>query len=130
MKNHEGGIDNLSVISYGKIVIKAYKTEQGNVPYRKWYLSLKDKVVKTRITRRLQGAEWGNPGNFKALTGGICELRLKFGPGYRIYYGMDGRTMIILLHGGDKSTQKKDIKKAKAYWQDYKEHRNERISDI
>ena len=130
MKNHGSGIDNMSVISYGKIVIKAYKSEQGNVPYKKWIFSIKDKAVSTNITRRIQRIQWGNPGNFKAFSGGICELKLNFGPGYRIYYGMDGKTMIILLHGGDKSTQRKDIEKAKTYWQDYKENKNERTSDI
>ena len=123
-------VDNVSVISYVKIVVKAYKNEQGNIPYRKWLSSIKDNVVKVRILQRFDRVEYGHLGSFKALANGIYELKLDFGPGYRVYYGMEEKKLIILLCGGDKSTQKKDIAKAIEYWKDYKENKNERTTNI
>jgi putative addiction module killer protein len=58
----------------------------------------------------------GNLGVVKALGGGVIELKIDYGPGYRVYYAMKGKTVVLLLIGGDKSTQKQDIKVAKAYW--------------
>jgi putative addiction module killer protein len=59
-------------------------------------------------------------GNWKNVGGGVCELRIDHGPGYRVYYGQEGETLILLLCGGTKRTQAKDIEKAHAYWKDYK----------
>ena len=64
--------------------------------------------------------ELGNYGDCKALKGGISELGFKFGSGYRVYFAEDGDKIVILISGGDKSTQTKDIKKAIEYWQEYK----------
>jgi putative addiction module killer protein len=85
-----------------------------------WLDSL-DRKMRERVLSRVGRLKWGQFGDFKALDGGLYELRLFFGPGYRIYFGADGGTLILLLTGGDKSTQKKDIKTARNYWKTYLE---------
>ncbi len=72
-----------------------------------------------RVFRRLQRVQLGNFGDHKGVGEGIQELRLHFGKGYRIYYAEDGEKIVVLLCGGDKSRQRKDIKQAKRYWSDY-----------
>jgi len=69
----------------------------------------------------------GNFGDCKPVSAGVFEFRLHFGSGYRIYYGKDGSTIILLLCGGDKNTQNRDIKKAKQYWKDYQEQKNDKF---
>jgi putative addiction module killer protein len=85
-----------------------------------WLASL-DRKTRERVLNRVGRLKWGQFGDFKALDGGLYELRLFFGPGYRVYFGEKGGTMILLLTGGDKSTQRKDIKTAKDYWNIYLE---------
>ena len=81
--------------------------------YTKWFASLKDEKVKARIDKRIERIKNGNFGDAKTVDNGISELRLQFGSGYRIYYMQHVQTIVILLCGGDKSTQENDIKKAK-----------------
>ena len=69
---------------------------------------------------RLERVRLGNLGDWKAVGEGVSELRIEAGPGYRVYYGQDGKSIVILLCGGSKATQTRDIKHAKLYWQDYK----------
>ena len=99
-----------------------YKSEDRREPFTDWLYSLKDKVTQKRILVRLKRIAQGNYGDYKRFSG-IMELRFDFGKGYRIYCGEDGRTLVILLIGGDKSTQEKDIKKALSYWEDYNEQK-------
>ncbi len=106
------------------IVVRLYQNSQGEVPYIKWITALKDRETKIRIQQRIRRLELGNFGNCKALKGGVNELKLDFGPGYRIYYALEEQTMVILLCGGTKPTQAEDIKKAKLYWKSYKEMRS------
>ncbi len=75
---------------------------------------------------RLDRAARGNFGDRKSVGGGVLELRFDFGPGYRVYFGEDGASVILLLIGGDKSTQTKDIETAKRYWNDYQGVQNAR----
>ena len=82
--------------------------------FSKWLLKLKDKTAKQKISLRVQRLAFGNPGDVKPVGEGVSELRIPYGPGYRVYYTQRGNVLIILLCGGDKSTQSKDIKKAKA----------------
>lgn len=96
-----------------------YVTSNGNKPFVEWLESLKDKKIRFRIKERLDRVILGNLGDHKPIGKGVSELRFNFGSGYRIYYGEDEDTIILLLSGGDKSTQSKDIKKAQQYWQDY-----------
>jgi len=66
----------------------------------------------------------GNLGNSKSVGEGVCELKIDFGPGYRVYFGQLGSTIVLLLCGGDKSTQEQDIRKAYEYWKEYGEREN------
>lgn len=80
--------------------------------YRDWINSLKDRVGRARIQVRVDRLVHGNPGQHRVLTDGVCELKVDFGPGYRVYYTERAGVLVILLVGGDKSSQQKDIKTA------------------
>jgi putative addiction module killer protein len=80
--------------------------------FSKWLGALKDSRAKARIAARTQRLAFGNPGDVRPVGGGVSELRIDFGPGYRVYYLQRGKVLIILLCGGDKSSQDKDIKLA------------------
>jgi putative addiction module killer protein len=80
--------------------------------YRDWINSLRDRVGRARVQVRVDRLLHGNPGQHRVLTDGICELKIDFGPGYRVYYTERGGELIVLLAGGDKSTQSQDIKTA------------------
>lgn len=82
--------------------------------FDKWLSKLKDAKGKARIVARIRSAELGNLGDIKSVGDGISEMRIHYGPGYRVYFTRRGRLLILLLIGGDKSSQKRDIKKAKA----------------
>jgi putative addiction module killer protein len=79
-----------------------------------------DVAASAKIVRALARIEQGNLSNVKSVGEGVLEYRIDFGPGYRIYFGRDGETIIILLTGGTKKRQQRDIDAAHAYWQDYK----------
>ena len=81
--------------------------------FRKWMKKLKDAIAKAHINRRIDRLERGNPGNVEPIGEGCSEMRIDYGPGYRVYYKDTGREIIIILCGGDKSTQQSDINKAK-----------------
>ena len=91
----------------------------GKEPYTEWLKSLGDAQTRQRIIRRIQRMAAGNYGDFKSLKDGLFELRLFFGSGYRVYFAEDGDTVVVLLCGGDKSTQSKDIEAAREYWREY-----------
>ena len=78
--------------------------------YRDWINSLKDRAGRARIQVRVDRLVHGNPGQHRLLTDGVCELKVDFGPGYRVYYTERAGVLIVLLAGGDKSSQQKDIK--------------------
>jgi putative addiction module killer protein len=80
--------------------------------YREWINSLKDRAIRARIQVRVDRLVHGNPGKHRTLTDGVCELKIDAGPGYRVYYTMRGGVFIVLLAGGSKSTQARDIKTA------------------
>lgn len=101
------------------IEVLEYITKNGEAPLSGWLRDL-DVAVWARIRTRIDRLERGNFGDAKALGGGIFELRLDFGPGYRVYYGRQGTKVVILLCGGDKGSQPSDIAKAKQYWADCK----------
>ena len=113
-----------------KIEIKVLETDEGKVPFEQWYDSLRDKVTKVRVRRRLDRIELGNFGDTESVGEGVYELRLHFGSGYRIYFGRIGNTVIVLVGGGDKNTQNKDIAKAKAIWRQYKDEAQKYIRNL
>ena len=86
--------------------------------YADWFTSLRDRAAKTRIDIRIRRLSLGNPGDVKAVGEGISELRIDHGPGYRVYFVQKDNTYVVLLAGGDKSTQDKDIRQAKALARD------------
>jgi putative addiction module killer protein len=110
------------------MIVKTYKDEHGNEPFIDWLESIKDKTTQVRIRLRLMRIERGSFGDHRSIGEGLYELRLHFGSGYRIYYGQVDDEIVLLLAGGDKSTQKQDIQRVKYYWQDYKwSQKNETI---
>jgi len=102
--------------------IVVYRDERGNRPFYIWLNGLKDTKARQRILARLRRLEQGNFGDCKPIGGGLSELRLFFGAGYRVYFGEDAGHIVIILCGGDKGSQNKDIKLAKAYWKEHKEN--------
>lgn len=103
-------------------IIVTYKTESGKAPFTAWLLGLRDRKTRQRILDRLTRVESGHYGDHKSIGDGVMELRFFFGAGYRVYFGEDGDTIVILLTGGDKKSQNKDVRQAKAYWKEYLNH--------
>ena len=96
-----------------------YQNEDGNSPLRSWLSSLRDGRASVFIDRRIRRLMSGNFGDCKSLNHGLYELRIDYGPGYRIYYCREGTRLILLLCGGDKRTQAADIERARDYKKDY-----------
>ena len=102
------------------IALLRYQRENGEEPFTEWLQSVRDKVAQARIRVRLRQVEAGNLGDWEAGGEGVVELRVHVGAGYRVYCGQRGKTMIVLLCGGNKGSQAADIKRAKAYWAEWK----------
>lgn len=96
--------------------LEYYLEDSGRAPFTDWLSNLRDRNAHARISARLNRVRLGNFGTVKALGDGVLELKIDYGPGYRVYYAMSGKTVVLLLIGGDKTTQKHDITTAKAYW--------------
>jgi len=103
-----------------KRIITMYQRDDGECPVISWMESLDDSI-RYRIKSRFARVALGNFGEYKPLEDGVSELKFKFGSGYRVYYGEVDGTIVLLLCGGDKKTQKKDIKIAETYLNDYLE---------
>jgi len=102
------------------ITVRHHILENGTDPFANWLDALKDTRGKAKIQINIDRMSLGNFGNCKGLSDGISELKIDFGPGYRVYYGRIGSLVILLLCGGDKGSQKKDIITAKKHWLEYK----------
>lgn len=102
--------------------IIVYRDPAGSEPFTGWLNRLRDPTTRRRILKRLMRMEHGHYGDVKPVGGGVNELRFFFGAGYRVYFGEDGGTIVVLLCGGDKSSQRRDIQRAQAYWQEYQTH--------
>jgi putative addiction module killer protein len=103
------------------IEIRRYVNRSGVDVVGNWLTGVEDLKARARIAARLDRLSLGNFGDCRALRGGVSELRIDWGPGYRVYYAMMGRTCVLLLCGGDKRGQSSDIKKAIDYLKDFKE---------
>lgn len=104
--------------------VRIYRLPDGSVPYLMWFEKLRDSQAKQLIRTRVSRVRSGNLGVARSVGGGVQELVIHYGPGYRLYFGQDGIDIVILLCGGDKSTQHEDIKKAKEYWKDFKKEKS------
>ena len=100
-----------------------YERPDGRAPFEEWIASLTDKIGRFRILARIDRALQGNLGDYSSVGAGVIELRIDVGPGYRVYAGLSGEELIILLCGGDKSSQEQDIAKAHEYWADWRRRR-------
>jgi putative addiction module killer protein len=101
--------------------IRHYVTRAGKDVFDAWLTQLADARAQAKIATRISRLALGNFGDCKPLRQGLCELRIDWGPGYRIYYAMAGRECVLLLCGGDKRKQSADIARALEYLKDYKE---------
>jgi putative addiction module killer protein len=99
--------------------IRIYAKPDGTEPYTAWEANLKDRMVRARIRARIARLRLGNFGDSKRV-GEVFELRIHVGPSYRVYYEREGDDVVILLCGGDKGSQARDIERAEAYWRDYR----------
>lgn len=99
--------------------VEIYQTENGKRPFSQWLNDIKDNLTRAKIRLRLDRLEMGNFGQCEPVGEGVFELKIDFGPGFRVYFGKVGTKCVLLLYGGDKGSQKSDIQKAKAYFKDY-----------
>jgi putative addiction module killer protein len=97
-----------------------YVTKEGKKPFKEWLESLRDIKARAKIRVRLDRARLGNLGDNRSVGEGVRELRVDYGPGYRIYFAIEGNRLILLLLGDEKSEQDRDIVRAKDYWRDHK----------
>ncbi len=102
--------------------IREYETEDGTSPFGEWFEEL-DAQAAAKVTIALTRLEQGNTSNVKGVGSGVFELKIDFGPGYRVYFGKDGPEIVILLGGGTKKQQQRDIVRAHGCWQDFKDRK-------
>ena len=105
------------------VEIRKYRRLVGVIPFDRWIAKLKDERAKARILVQLDRLRLGLTGDWKSVNQGVFELRVSEGKGYRVYLAYQGKFSVILLCGGDKSTQARDIQLAKSYWQEYRRQR-------
>lgn len=101
-----------------------YVSEDGTDPFDIWFVNLSSEA-RARVQTRIDRVELGNFGDYRSVGHGVCELRIDFGPGYRVYYGRDGEKLVILLGGGTKKRQSNDIVRAQTYWKAYKQEKRD-----
>ncbi len=106
------------------IEIREYITNQGRSPHARWFDKLNARAA-AKVATALVRMEQGNLSGAKGVGAGVSEYRIDFGPGYRVYFGKDGDTLIILLGGGTKKRQQKDIEAAQDLWRDYKQRKRQ-----
>lgn len=98
--------------------LREYTDSSGSSPFGRWFNGLRSPAA-NKVRVALARMEAGNLGDVKSVGDGVLEIRIHFGPGYRVYFGRDGATFVILLGGGDKRRQRQDIEAAKARWRSY-----------
>lgn len=110
------------MIPSSPVHVRVYLDRAGNSPFTAWFEDL-DAVAFAKVTLAVTRLGQGNFSNVKSVGAGVLEFKIDFGPGYRIYMGKDGDRLVILLGGGTKKRQNKDINEAIARWQDYKQRK-------
>jgi putative addiction module killer protein len=104
--------------------VHVYTCSDGSEPFTQWLRGLRDGTTRNRIRQRIARVRLGNFGDTRSVGDGVYELRIHFGPGYRVYFGRCGDEVVILLCGGDKGSQDRDIERAREYWRDYRSQFN------
>ena len=112
------------VIPFTVIQIRQYVDRQGKTPFLDW-LDDQNVVTQAKVTTALERLGLGNLASVKSVGAGVQELRINFGPGYRVYFGWDGEKVVVLLAGGSKKRQQADIERAKELWREFKGRRRE-----
>lgn len=108
--------------------IKKLELQNGLVPFDEWFGSLRDRKWQAAVDSRLARVRAGNFGDAKSVGGGVFELRIDLGPGLRVYYGLHGRQVVVLLGGGDKRSQPRDMRRAQQLWQQFTRHAPKKLS--
>ena len=103
-----------------KLNLQEYLTKTDQCPFNEWLEGLRDLRARARIRTRLDRVSLGNLGDYATVGDGVFELRIFYGPGYRVYYALESATVMLLLLGGAKGTQRRDIRTARAYLADYR----------
>jgi len=107
--------------------IKKLELQNGFVPFEEWFDSLRDMRMQAAVDARLTRIRAGNFGDCKSVGGGVFELRISFGPGLRVYYGLHGQKIVVLIGGGDKSSQSRDIRRAQELWQQLTKYASKKL---
>ena len=110
------------MLPYGVLELRYYLAGDGESPFAEWFSGL-DVAAGAKVSVALARLEGGNLSSVKPVGEGVLEYRIDWGPGYRVYFGRDGETLVILLMGGTKQRQQRDIERAKELWADYKRRR-------
>lgn len=105
--------------------IQFFENDNGKEPFTEWFAGLRDIMAKIKVRQRLDRMSKGNFGYVEPVGEGVSEAKIDYGPGYRIYFANLSKKRILILYGGDKSTQKKDIKKSQKYFKEFKLENNE-----
>ncbi len=100
--------------------VEYYETADGKQPFRDWFNSLRDRRAQAKIQIRIDRVSLGNLGYCRSVGQGVMKLKVDYGSGYRVYFGQFGDKLVILLSGGDKSSQNRDIRASHEYWRDYR----------
>ncbi len=107
--------------------IKKLELQNGLVPFDEWFDSLRDLRMQVAVDARLTRIRAGNFGDCKSVGGGVFELRISFGPGLRVYYGLHGQKIVVLIGGGNKRSQPRDIRRAQELWQQWTKYASEKL---
>jgi len=105
-----------------EMTVVQFISSDGRTPFQQWFDGL-DRVAAAKVRIAIARLQQGNVSNVKSVGGGVSEAKIKFGPGYRVYFGKDGATIVVLLGGGTKTRQAKDVADARARWHDYKQRK-------
>lgn len=103
------------------LTVENYTKADGTEPITEWLENLRDVMAETRLAARFRRLALGNPGDYKSVGDGVYELRVDYGPGYRVYFAFSDTRIVILLCGGTKKTQQADIATARQYWKEFQQ---------